>query len=873
MKKNKLLVNQPMIRHASLFGTVLLTSTTILPGITALASENVNHDTSTTQDELSSKNELDEASSWTVSSLNGNNEWTENASPLDLTLTLESHQPEQLDTFVQVSANTIINMTNADVAIKDETGRIIGHYEVNHDMNQLHLIFTEKQFTKAIISISVDFKKADLSDQTVAMSIGKSVMTKSIKVIANSKKEEVPVESVTDVSDNLSDKLEDSSLSKDSQNQLETNQSIEHAQGTDSAQTDSSDTKESTQVIKKGEVKEEAKDEAKDEVKYEAKDEPKEVVKAANFVMPTPKVATLRAATPQAAFIDSIASHAQSVAAANDLYASVMIAQAILESGYGSSTLSLPPNHNLFGIKGTYNGQSVTMATQEFYGGQYVTINDAFRKYPSYRESLEDNARVLKTTSFSPGVYFYAGAWKSNTRSYVDATKWLTGKYATDPMYNTKLNNLIVTYNLTQYDDANYSGPVTTPTVTAPGSSPGNNGSGSSTGNSGTYTVKSGDTLYRIALNHGMTVQELKRLNGLTSDMIRVGQQLTVSGSQSNTSSNSNKPSTGSNNQSKPNTSNSGSSNSSSKYTVKSGDTLYRIALNHGMTVQELKRLNGLTSDMIHIGQQLTVSGSQSNISNSSNKPSTGSNNQSKPNTSNGGSGNSSSKYTVKSGDTLYGLGLKYGLSVQEIKSLNNLTSDTIYVGQSLKITKQTQTVTSSNSSTNTTQQSVTQATHTVKSGDTLYGIGLRYNVSINDIKKWNNLTSDLIYIGQTLKIGQGTKKNASTSITTSTNNNVSNYQVKSGDTLYRIALNNKTTVQALKQANNLTSDFIYVGQVLTLPRMTSVVTSKNIRHTVMPGESLWLLSQKYNVSVSQIKDWNNLSTNIIYANQILRVS
>ena len=596
-------------------------------------------------------------------------------------------------------------------------------------------------------------------------------------------------------------------------------------------------------------------------------------MKAANFVMPTPKVATLRAATPQAAFIDSIASHAQSVAAANDLYASVMIAQAILESGYGSSTLSSPPNHNLFGIKGTYNGQSVTMATQEFYGGQYVTINDAFRKYPSYRESLEDNARVLKTTSFSPGIYFYAGAWKSNTRSYVDATKWLTGKYATDPTYNTKLNNLIVTYNLTQYDDANYSGPVTTPTVTIPGSSAGNNGSGSSMSNSGTYTVKSGDTLYRIALNHGMTVQELKRLNGLTSDMIRVGQQLKVSGSQSNISNSSNKPSTGSNNQSKPNTSNGGSGNSSSKYTVKSGDTLYRIALNHGMTVQELKRLNGLTSDMIRVGQQLTVSGSQSNISNSSNKPSTGSNNQSKPNTSNGGSGNSSSKYTVKSGDTLYGLGLKYGLSVQEIKSLNNLTSDTIYVGQSLKITKQTQTVTSSNSSTNTTQQSVTQATHTVKSGDTLYGIGLRYNVSINDIKKWNNLTSDLIYIGQTLKIGQGTKKNASTSITTSTNNNVSSYQVKSGDTLYRIALNNKTTVQALKQANNLTSDFIYVGQVLTLPGITRVVTSKNIRHTVVPGESLWLLSQKYNVSVSQIKDWNNLSGNIIYANQVLRVS
>ena len=165
-------------------------------------------------------------------------------------------------------------------------------------------------------------------------------------------------------------------------------------------------------------------------------------------------------ANSQQAFIDSIASTAQSLASANDLYASVMIAQAIVESGWGNSTLASAPNYNLFGIKGSYNGQSVTMPTSEYVNGQWITVNAAFRKYPSYKESLQDNVTVLKTTSFQPGVYYYSGAWKSNTNSYKDATAWLTGRYATAPNYGSTLNNVIETYNLTQYDTA--------PTSTSP---------------------------------------------------------------------------------------------------------------------------------------------------------------------------------------------------------------------------------------------------------------------------------------------------------------------------------------------------------------------------------------------------------------------
>lgn len=160
----------------------------------------------------------------------------------------------------------------------------------------------------------------------------------------------------------------------------------------------------------------------------------------------------------QQAFIQQVGPMAQEVAGANDLYASVMIAQAILESGWGQSTLTTLAN-NMFGIKGSYNGQFVEMQTMEDDGnGNLYPIIAKFRKYPSLKESFQDNAHVLKTTSFSPGVFFYHGAWKSNTSSYRDATQWLQGRYATDTSYASKLNNLIETHNLTQYDTSSGGG-------------------------------------------------------------------------------------------------------------------------------------------------------------------------------------------------------------------------------------------------------------------------------------------------------------------------------------------------------------------------------------------------------------------------------
>ena len=152
------------------------------------------------------------------------------------------------------------------------------------------------------------------------------------------------------------------------------------------------------------------------------------------------------------AFIQLIDKDAQQIACNEELYASVMIAQAILETGSGNSQLARPPYHNLFGIKGSYQGKQVSFKTQEDKGnGELYTIQSAFRQYPSYKESLEDYAALLKK-GISSNAGFYQGTWKSNAATYQEAAKALTGKYATDTSYDKKLIALIEAYNLTIYD-------------------------------------------------------------------------------------------------------------------------------------------------------------------------------------------------------------------------------------------------------------------------------------------------------------------------------------------------------------------------------------------------------------------------------------
>ena len=146
-------------------------------------------------------------------------------------------------------------------------------------------------------------------------------------------------------------------------------------------------------------------------------------------------------------FIDTIGEDARELCQQNDLYASVMIAQAVVESASGSSGLSCEPYNNLFGIKGSYQGKCVRMKTQEDDGeGHLETIVAEFRKYPTMADSLEDYVGLLTGNSL------YTPVKKSNTSSYEDACDYLQGHYATSTSYSRTLKAYIDAYDLTQYD-------------------------------------------------------------------------------------------------------------------------------------------------------------------------------------------------------------------------------------------------------------------------------------------------------------------------------------------------------------------------------------------------------------------------------------
>ena len=492
-------------------------------------------------------------------------------------------------------------------------------------------------------------------------------------------------------------------------------------------------------------------------------------------------------ASSQQQFINQIAPHAQSVANANDLYASVMMAQAILESAWGQSTLAQAPNYNLFGIKGSYNGQTVYMDTLEFLNGQWVTKNEPFRRYPSYAESFMDNARTLRTVSFQSGVYYYAGAWKSNTTSYRDATAWLTGRYATDPNYATSLNRIIETYGLTRYDTASNGTPST---VIGGGISSENNAGvvnnpSQSTGNLGgsTYTVSVGDTLWAISRKFGVTITQLKSWNNLSSDMIYVGQKLSIQTGTGNTAVTPT-PST-------PGVSNNPTTSNAQTYTVVAGDSVWKIAHQFGISMDTLRSLNNIQNNFIYPGQVLKIRIISSNNVTTPTPESTPSiPTGSQTSTQTPTNQTSDTIYTVKSGDSLWAIANKHGLSVSQLKSINHLTSDIIYPGQKLntktKVSSQ-DTVSSSTTKPAPSQESITSSntststskTYTVASGDSLWAIANKHGLSVSQLKNMNGLTSDVIYPGKQLLVSQTSNSSATVNLislnTTNTNSSSNN--------------------------------------------------------------------------------------------------
>ncbi|UTE73353.1 LysM peptidoglycan-binding domain-containing protein [Rossellomorea marisflavi] len=178
------------------------------------------------------------------------------------------------------------------------------------------------------------------------------------------------------------------------------------------------------------------------------------------------------------------------------------------------------------------------------------------------------------------------------------------------------------------------------------------------------HKVESGDSLWNIARKYNTSVSNLKSLNNLKSDMIFPNQVLKVTAKASTAPSKPSAPAP---------------SSPAKTYTVKSGDTLIAIANRHSISLGELQKWNGISSHLIYPGQKLSVSSGGSGSSSPAPAPT-----PSQPSPAPGNSATGS--YKVVSGDTLSHISLRYNMSVSELKKLNGLSGNMIYVGQTLKV-------------------------------------------------------------------------------------------------------------------------------------------------------------------------------------------
>ena len=541
----------------------------------------------------------------------------------------------------------------------------------------------------------------------------------------------------------------------------------------------------------------------------------------------------VEASTAATQFLRNIIPAAQNVARGKDIYASVMIAQAALESGWGTSALSKAPNHNLFGVKGSYNGQSVNMQTLEDSGGQnYYSIQANFRKYPSYQESLEDYAdKIVNGISGAP--LFYSGAWKSKTNSYQDATAYLTGRYATDTAYGAKLNRIIEQFGLTKYD---------TETAVNMAEEIASNETSTTSGNS--YTVVSGDSLYAIARKTGTSIQDLLSLNGLNlNSIIHPGQVLALSSKSVSTET---KQEESTPKEEKASAESAKQNSTGGTYTVVSGDGLYAIARKTGTAIEDLLSLNGLSlNSTIYPGQVLTLSASSESSANeeTTSAEESSSSTQETPSEESAASSEQAATggtYTVVSGDGLYAIARKTGTSIEDLLSLNGLSlNSTIYPGQVLKLSANSEAATAEESTESTAEESqeaaatseeTTPSTNAkmyyVHSGDSLYRIAHNHGISLTTLLEWNHLSVDsIIHPGQGLIVSDGSSSSSEEAAPTAevseetSSSSATTYTVQPGDGLWRIAKNHGLTLDELKSINQLTSNIIQPGQVLIVSK------------------------------------------------------
>ena len=222
-------------------------------------------------------------------------------------------------------------------------------------------------------------------------------------------------------------------------------------------------------------------------------------------------------------------------------------------------------------------------------------------------------------------------------------------------------------------------------------------------------------------------------------------------------------------------------------------------------------------------------------------------------------------EYTVQKGDTLYGISKQFGMSINSIKKLNNLTTSNLEVGQVLQI-----------------RENGSPTTYTVQKGDNLYDISKKFQIPVSELMKINNLTTDSLQIGQVLNLVQNDLAGEEEIIVMPI---YENYTVKKGDDLYSIAKRFNTSVDQIIKDNNLTSNLLSIGQVLKVKIGEEEIGieecfgegyenlgKRYLEHTVTKGDSIYSIARNYNTTVDNIIKLNNLKNTNLSLGQVLKI-
>ena len=202
--------------------------------------------------------------------------------------------------------------------------------------------------------------------------------------------------------------------------------------------------------------------------------------------------------------------------------------------------------------------------------------------------------------------------------------------------------------------------------------------------------------------------------------------------------------------------------------------------------------------------------------------------------------------YIVKKNDNLYDIAKEYNTTVGILKALNNLSSNILQVGQILKLP------------TSLVEETIpgNYLIYTIKKGDNLYSIAKNYNISLEELINFNQQGSTLLHIGEQLLIP----------INNQTNNNIQ-YVIKPGDTLYNIAKRYNTNVDEIKRINNLNTNMLKIGETILIPGTSNYQT-----YVIRTNDTLEGIALRYNTSVENIMKANNLLTDDVTVGQIILI-